>query len=233
MSSAPSRPICNLCAKILPAADAMRSPRLCGDCRPERPGTCACCGFPSASSMARQTGFCVICRETLLATPPGPERQVAAAEARVRAAADGRDDPKTLALESAALIDGRPWWQSKQQHYVASYTDVSILNVEAQLAAPHGWYIVETTGIGGHRSVGKIAMGAFLGGLPGMALGAGRSADTITVTWRREDQVINAVPQSESVGPLALLRQLKSMLDESLITESEYESKKRDLLQRM
>ena len=77
-----------------------------------------------------------------------------------------------------------------------------------------------------------MAAGAFLAGLPGLALASGRSPDAITVTWRREIGH-GEEPSSPIEDPVVKLRQLKAMLDESLITVDEYEAKKHEILDRM
>ncbi len=223
------RRTCNLCGQPLSAADAMRTPGLCRTCRPDRPGICASCGANLSTPAARESGFCGPCGETVLMAEPGPERVTAVESARTLAKAGGRDSIRTLALERCERIAGRPWWESEESHFVATYTDVSLMNAEAQMAGPFGWFIAETTGIGGHVSVGKVAMGAFLAGLPGMALGARRSADKITATWRRDP----ASPATAVADPVASLRHLKSMLDEALISEEEFATKKAELLARM
>ena len=58
------------------------------------------------------------------------------------------------------------------------------------------------------------------------------SADLIEL---EEDEYIIDLPseQNNKQNPIELLRSLKQMLDENLITQVEYDEKKKDLLSRM
>jgi|GEM_PF-4710876 len=141
-------------------------------------------------------------------------------------------------FEKVAEEIGQGFWyedESKTSHIV-SYNNEEQASIEAEKAATKGWKALGSSATDGHINIGRTLA-------RGLIFGAHRTKGTITVTYERtpEWQAANnkAVSQPSALAPqptddpLQKMRQLKGMLDAGLISESEYNTKKADLLSRM
>jgi hypothetical protein len=134
------------------------------------------------------------------------------------------------------------WYEdnSKLSH-VASYTSEEEAATDANNAAKRGWRPVGSSATDGHVNIGRTLA-------RGLIFGAHRSKGKITITYERTPEWLashnKAVPspsasspsapiQAIADDPLQKMRQLKEMLDAGLISESEFNTKKADLLSRM
>ncbi len=133
-----------------------------------------------------------------------------------------RDQARIIA--EAYIVDGRPWWETTRAKVVVQYHDFALFERETPIALEHGWEIGQTDTADGHVNVGRIvALGAL------SLLTPLRSKGSITVTWQRAG-VVNAEAPGD---PVTTLRQLKDLLDLQLVTQTEYDAKKAEVLARM
>lgn len=88
-------------------------------------------------------------------------------------------------LQSGAA--GQAWYlnQAARSH-VATYTDTAQMQREIEAAMRNGWTVTGQSGQSGHVSARKMIAGGILAGGVGALAGAGRSKDTITVTFVRQ-----------------------------------------------
>jgi hypothetical protein len=71
--------------------------------------------------------------------------------------------------------------------YVATYEDRKQMQKEVDAAVRYGWTVQNTSAVGGHINVGRtVAPAVFTGGLS-LLLGASRSKDKITLTFKRDE----------------------------------------------
>lgn len=154
------------------------------------------------------------------------------------------------------------WYDDKNKlTYVATYKNEKDAAKEADKAAKKGWMPQGTTATDGHINLGRtITYGVLTLGVSYL-LGGSRTKGTITLSYVRTPEWLaehkrgdiridskqelvsnnNPVitnPASTQIGSssedaLQALQKLKGMLDSSLITEEEYNSKKAEILSRM
>jgi len=172
---------------------------------------CSRCGTPvSVGPFSTSTPVCKECR-AFLATPEGK------AEAQ-----------REKLMAAAMSIDDRPWWLCSRREVTVRYDSEEQLQFEMPLAAERAWEIVSASATEGHVNVGRI-----------IVLGAAslltplRSKGFVLVVWRRAEHGSSEGDGGERADPVEVLRKLKEMLDLDLITDSEYEAKKREVLDRM
>ena len=139
------------------------------------------------------------------------------------------------------------WYDDKNKlSYVASYKNDKDATKEADKAAKRGWMPQGATATDGHINVGRTVTGAVLTGGLSLLIGGSRSKGKVTITYvrtpdwleknKKPAQVVatsNTAISQPKEDPLQKLKKLKEMLDAGLITESEYNEKKADLLSRM
>jgi len=130
-----------------------------------------------------------------------------------------RETQKVIA--TAHEIDGAPWWRCGRGQVVVQYSDFARLESETPIAQEHGWEIGQTDTSDGHVNIGRIVA---LGGLS--LLTPLRSKGMITVTWQR-------AAVSGGTDPVTALRQLKELLELQLVTQTEYDAKKAEILARL
>lgn len=148
------------------------------------------------------------------------------------------------------------WYDDKNKlSYVASYKNDKDAAKETEKAAKKGWMPQSAAATDGHINVGRTVTGAVLTGGLSLLIGGSRSKGKVTITYVRTPEwfeknkktmpaatsnntpmtlpsVSTSVtnPQEDS---LQKLKKLKEMLDTGLISESEYNTKKADILSKM
>ena len=139
------------------------------------------------------------------------------------------------------------WYEDKiKTSHIVSYNNEEQASLEAEKAAMKGWIPQGTSATDGHINVGRTVARTLLTGGIGLAIGgASRTKGKVTITYIRTPEwltsnnkamsppsVLTSDPQPTD-DPLQKMKQLKGMLDAGLINESEYNTKKADLLSRM
>jgi hypothetical protein len=129
------------------------------------------------------------------------------------------------------------WYEdnSKLSH-IESYESEEVASIDANKAAMKGWMPQSTSATDGHINIGRTLA-------RGLIFGAHRTKGKFTITYGRTPEWLaannKAVSQPSALAPqptddpLQKMKHLKGMLDEGLISESEYNTKKADLLSRM
>lgn len=88
-----------------------------------------------------------------------------------------------------AARPGQAWYLNQAaRSYVGTYTDMAQMQREMEAAALNGWVVQSQSAVGGHVSARKVIAGGILLGGVGALAGAGRSKDTITVTFARSPE---------------------------------------------
>jgi len=131
------------------------------------------------------------------------------------------------------------WYQDKNKmSHIVSYDDEEQASIDANRAATKGWMPQGTSATDGHLNIGRTLA-------RGLIFGAHRTKGKIVVTYERTPEWLasnNKVASQPSALPsdpqptsdsLQKMKQLKGMLDAGLISESEYNTKKAELLSRM
>ena len=133
------------------------------------------------------------------------------------------------------------WYEdnSKLSH-TESYESEEQASIDADRAAKRGWMPQSTSATDGHVNIGRTLA-------RGLIFGAHRTKGKFTITYGRTPEWMTShtnamsspLAPTQATGPqpaddpLQKMMQLKGMLDAGLITESEYNTKKADLLSRM
>jgi hypothetical protein len=133
------------------------------------------------------------------------------------------------------------WYEdnSKMSH-IESYENEEHASIDANNAAMKGWMPQSTSATDGHINIGRTLA-------RGLIFGAHRTKGKFTITYGRTPEWMAAHTNTMSSpstptratgsqpadDPLQKLKMLKGMLDAGLINESEYNTKKADLLSRM
>jgi hypothetical protein len=133
------------------------------------------------------------------------------------------------------------WYEdnSKLSH-IESYENEEQASIDANKAAMKGWMPQSTSATDGHVNIGRTLA-------RGLIFGAHRTKGKFTITYGRTPEwmaahnnamspplaPIQATGPQPADDPLQKMMQLKGMLDAGLISESEYNAKKTDLLSRM
>jgi hypothetical protein len=145
-------------------------------------------------------------------------------------------------FEKMAKEFGQGFWyedKSKLSH-IESYESEEKASLDADKAAKSGWKAVGSSATDGHINIGRTLA-------RGLIFGAHRTKGKITITYERTPEWLasnNKAASSSSVpiqtanpqpadDPLHKMKKLKEMLDAGLISESEYNAKKADLLSKM
>lgn len=88
-----------------------------------------------------------------------------------------------------AAQPGQAWYLNQAaRSYVGTYTNAQQMQREIEAAALNGWVVQSQSAVGGHVSARKVIAGGILLGGVGALAGAGRSKDTITVTFGRSPE---------------------------------------------
>jgi len=130
------------------------------------------------------------------------------------------------------------WYEdnSKLSH-TESYESEEQASIDADRAAKRGWMPQSTSATDGHINIGRTLA-------RGLIFGAHRTKGKFTITYGRTPEwlasnnkavssPIQAADSQPADDPLQKMKQLKGMLDAGLISESEYNTKKTDLLSKM
>ena len=84
---------------------------------------------------------------------------------------------------------GQAWYLNRAaMSHVATYDNPQQMQREIEAASVNGWIVAGQSSVGGHVSARKVIAGGILLGGVGAFAGAGRSKDTITVTFARHPQ---------------------------------------------
>lgn len=115
--------------------------------------------------------------------------------------------PKAKIREFIAYFPGIPineveefspiarWFaDDRQRSHIGVYTDMQTAQHDLEAAVAHGWMIQGQSTTAGKVSAAKIIVGGILLGPLGALLGAGRSKDTITLTFVRTPEWLAAHP---------------------------------------
>jgi hypothetical protein len=127
------------------------------------------------------------------------------------------------------------WYEdnSKLSH-IESYESEEQASIDVDGAAKKGWKALGSSATDGHINIGRTLA-------RGLIFGAHRTKGTITITYDRTPEWLASHNKSQpsaptpqpAEDPLQKMKQLKGMLDAGLISESEYNAKKADLLSKM
>ena len=133
------------------------------------------------------------------------------------------------------------WYEDKSKmSHIESYESEEQATIDANKAATKGWMPQSTSATDGHVNIGRTLA-------RGLIFGAHRTKGKFTITYERtpewlasNNKTVSQLSASARVtdpqptdDPLQKMKQLKGMLDAGLITESEYNAKKADLLSKM
>ena len=133
------------------------------------------------------------------------------------------------------------WYEdNSKMNHIESYESEEQASIDANKAAMKGWMPQSTSATDGHINIGRTLA-------RGLIFGAHRTKGKFTITYGRTPEWMTAhtnvmsppLAPTQATGPqpaddpLQKMMQLKGMLDAGLITESEYNTKKADLLSRM
>ena len=133
-------------------------------------------------------------------------------------------------------LQGRWYEDNSKLSHIETYTSEEQASIDVDRAAKRGWKALGSSATDGHINIGRTLA-------RGLIFGAHRTKGTITVTYERTPEWLAAnnktVSQPSALAPqptddpLQKMKQLKGMLDAGLISESEYNAKKTDLLSKM
>jgi len=135
-------------------------------------------------------------------------------------------------------LQGRWYEENSKLSHTESYESEEQASIDADRAAKRGWKALGSSATEGHINIGRTLA-------RGLIFGAHRTKGKITITYERTPEwlvsnkkavsppsALTSDPQPTE-GPLQKMKQLKGMLDAGLISESEYDAKKADLLSKM
>jgi len=122
--------------------------------------------------------------------------------------------------------------------HIESYESTKQASSSANEAAKYGWITSGTSTTEGHVNIGRTFAGMMMFGELALLAGGSRTDGKVTVSYVRSPEWLasrnkTAAPVQAADDPLQKMKQLKEMLDAGLINESEYNSKKADLLAKM
>jgi hypothetical protein len=145
-------------------------------------------------------------------------------------------------------LQGRWYEDNNKLSNVVTYDNENHASIDANRAAKRGWKVLGSSATDGHFNVGRtLAKTVLTGGVGLMLSGASRTKGKFTITYERtpewlasnNKEVSQPLTSTHVADPqpaedsLQKMKQLKEMLDAGLISESEYNTKKADLLSKM